>query len=160
MTSLLQREKTTPLPTLTPELQGARWLVHLNVRPRLASGRGRSWMPAWGPQCLWLDQDCGLCPRLRYPDSLSDDLNPPPSPTESVDSRPHQQWKGQPGVWGNLVGVASDSGRCGTPRPPSAQPGAVVTAGEADVCRPVYAPPSSHPPPHPEAWTRTAAGFK
>lgn len=134
MNSVPQTEKPTALPTQSPELQAAKVAVPLNARPQAH----------WGlPQKLdvFLGSSVPIARLGGRPLSQARGVlilslvawGPSPSPTESGEGRPIQQWKGQPGVWSNLVGVASDSGSCGPSRPRSAQPGAVVTVGETDV---------------------------
>lgn len=75
--------------------------------PGLASGCGRSWVSACGPQCSGLARSMTSVPGSACP-------------------VPEGAARG--------LGVASDSGGLGTSRPQLAQPGAVVAVGETDVC--------------------------
>ena len=101
-----ERDVSIPAPTL--ELQDTA-MVFLTGRPvpGLASGCGRSWVSAWGPQCPGLARSMA-------------------SATGSARPVPEGAARG--------LGVASDSGGLGTSRPRSARPGAVVAVEETDVC--------------------------
>lgn len=98
-----------------------------------------TWRPAWGPQCLQLGPECSLCGRLRVPSTPSLVAWVPSPPSQSPGVADVQQWKRQPQVWSNLVGVTGESGSCGTSRLLCARPGAVVTVGEQMFAGVVYA---------------------
>lgn len=107
-TALPQPEKAVSLSAPTLELRGTALVCLPGCPvPGLASGCGRSWVSAWGPQCSGLARSMTSVPGSACP-------------------VPEGAARG--------LGVASDSGGLGTSRPQLAQPGAVVAVGETDVC--------------------------